>query len=76
MPSLTGSSLLLDRASNQHRKSTKLSENYECLAEKVIKSGYFSLFNPEIEWNIRYKNINLHRNTIICKEWKNGNLTG
>ena len=34
-------------------KVQKLSENHECLAEKVIKSGYFSLFNPEIEQNIR-----------------------
>lgn len=30
-------------------KVRKLSENQEIFAEKVIKSGCFSLFNPEIE---------------------------
>lgn len=33
----------------------KLSENQECLAEKLAKSGCFSLFNPEIGWNISEK---------------------
>ena len=31
----------------------KLSEIQECLAKKLAKSVYFSLFNSEIEWNIR-----------------------
>lgn len=49
MPSwLHGSSLLLHRASNQHREVRKLSENQEFFAEKVAKSGYFPLSNV---WN-------------------------
>ena len=36
-------------------KVSKLSENQEYLAEKLTKSGYFSLFNPQIERNIREK---------------------
>ena len=35
------------------QKVQKLSEIQECLAKKLAKSGYFSLFNSEIEWNIR-----------------------
>lgn len=33
----------------------KLSKNYECLAEKVIESCSFSLFNPEFVQNIGEK---------------------
>ena len=35
------------------QKVQKLSEIQECLAKKLAKSVYFSLFNSEIEWNIR-----------------------
>ena len=35
------------------QKVQKLSEIRECLAKILAKSGYFSLFNSEIEWNIR-----------------------
>ncbi len=35
------------------QKVQKLSEIQECLVKKLAKSGYFSLFNSEIEWNIR-----------------------
>ena len=35
------------------QKVQKLSEIRECLAKKLAKSGCFSLFNSEIEWNIR-----------------------
>ena len=35
------------------QKVQKLSEIQECLAKKLAKSVYFSLFNFEIEWNIR-----------------------
>ena len=35
------------------QKVQKLSEIQECLAKKLAKSGYFSLFNSEIKWNIR-----------------------
>ena len=35
------------------QKVQKLSEIQECLAKKLAKSDYFSLFNSEIEWNIR-----------------------
>ena len=35
------------------QKVQKLSEIQECLAKKLAKSGCFSLFNSEIEWNIR-----------------------
>ena len=34
------------------QKVQKLSEIQECFAKKLAKSGYFSLFNSEIEWNI------------------------
>lgn len=34
------------------QKVQKLSEIQECLAKKLAKSVYFSLFNSEIEWNI------------------------
>lgn len=36
-------------------KVQNLSEYQESFADKVAKSGYFSLFNPEIERNIREK---------------------
>lgn len=35
------------------QKVQKLSEIQECLAKKLAKTGYFSLFNSEIKWNIR-----------------------
>ena len=35
------------------QKVQKMSEIRECLAKKLAKSGCFSLFNSEIEWNIR-----------------------
>lgn len=35
------------------QKVQKLSVIQECLAKKLVKSGCFSLFNSEIEWNIR-----------------------
>ena len=35
------------------QKVQKLSEIQECLAKKLAKAVYFSLFNFEIEWNIR-----------------------
>lgn len=55
MPSLTDwlFSVLIQSLQSAIAKVQKLSENHECLAEKVIKTGYFSLFNPEIERNIR-----------------------
>ena len=35
------------------QKVQKLSEIQECLVKKLAKSVYFSLFNSEIEWNVR-----------------------
>lgn len=51
MPSLTDwlFSVFTQSLQSASAKVRKLSENHECLAEKVIKSGYFSLFNPEFE---------------------------
>ena len=56
MPSwLHGSSLFYTEPPSSIAKVQKLSENQEYLAEKLTKSGYFSLFNSKIERNIREK---------------------